>query len=206
MTDSGEILMAYSNFTIEEVELRFDLQLQAVSFLPEIEPIAPSDILNRYLDRGLTLAKRNVSEKARSEFIIAPIFLELETLLVDRISIFSGEDFTVDRSIGLSGICDFLIARSPAQLIIKAPVIAVVEAKKGVLRDGWGQCIAELVAAQKFNLQRHQEIPYTYGIVTSGLLWQFIRLSGQTVSIEPTEIPLHPLDRLLGILAWLAQN
>jgi hypothetical protein len=198
--------MAYSNFTIEEVELRFDLQVQAVSFLPKTPPIAPSDLLNCYLERGLTLAKRNVSEKAQSEFIIAPILLELETLLKDSISLFSGEDFTVDRSLGLSGICDFLIARSPAQLIIKAPVIAVVEAKKGVLRDGWGQCIAELVAAQKFNLQRHQEIPFTYGIVTSGLLWQFIRLSAQTVSIEPAEIPLQPLDRLLGILCWLAQN
>jgi hypothetical protein len=198
--------MAYSNFTIEEVELRFDLQLQAISFLPETTPIAPSDLLDRYLARGLTLAKRNVSGKAQSEFIIAPILLELETLLTDKISLFSGEDFTVDRSLGLNGICDFLIARSPAQLIIKAPVIAVVEAKKGVLRDGWGQCIAELVAAQKFNLQRHQEIPFTYGIVTSGLLWQFIRLSGQTVLIEPAEIPLHPLDRLLGILSWLAQN
>ncbi len=198
--------MAYSNFTIEEVELRFDLQLQAVSFLPETTPIAPSDLLNRYLERGLTLAKRNVSEKAQSEFIIAPILLELETLLTDSISLFSGEDFTVDRSLGLNGICDFLIARSPAQLIIKAPVIAVVEAKRGVLRDGWGQCIAELVAAQKFNLQRHQEISFTYGIVTSGLLWQFIRLSGSTVSIEPAEIPLQPLDRLLGILSWLAQN
>jgi hypothetical protein len=198
--------MAYSNFTIEEVELRFDLQLQAVSFLPETTPIAPSDLLNRYLERGLTLAKRNVSEKAQSEFIIAPILLELETILTDSISLFSGEDFTVDRSLGLNGICDFLIARSPAQLIIKAPVIAVVEAKRGVLRDGWGQCIAELVAAQKFNLQRHKEISFTYGIVTSGLLWQFIRLSGSTVSIEPAEIPLQPLDRLLGILSWLAQN
>jgi hypothetical protein len=198
--------MSYSNFTIEEVELRFDLQLQAVSFLPETTPIEPSDLLNRYLERGLTLAKRNVSEKAQSEFLIAPILLELETLLTDSISLFSGEDFTVDRSLGLNGICDFLIARSPAQLIIKAPVIAVVEAKRGVLRDGWGQCIAELVAAQKFNLQRHHEIAYTYGIVTSGLLWQFIRLSGSTVSIEPAEIPLHPLDRLLGILSWLAQN
>jgi hypothetical protein len=75
-----------------------------------------------------------------------------------------------------------------------------------LLRDGWGQCIAELVAAQKFNRQRHQEISFTYGIVTSGLLWQFIRLSEQTVSIEPAEIPLQPLDRLLGILSWLAQN
>jgi hypothetical protein len=56
--------MSYSNFTIEEVELRFDLQLQVVSFLPETTPIEPSDLLNRYLERGLTLAKRNVSEKA----------------------------------------------------------------------------------------------------------------------------------------------
>jgi hypothetical protein len=199
--------MAYSNFTIEEVELQFDLQLQADSFLPEIiPPIPPSDFLNRYLDRGLILTKRNVSEKARSEFLIAPILLELETRLADRISLFSGEDFTVDRSIGLSGICDFLIARSPAQLTIKAPVIVIVEAKKGVLRDGWGQCIAELVAAQKFNHQRHQDIPCTYGIVTSGTLWQFIKLSEQTVWLEPDEISLQPLDRLLGILCWLAQN
>jgi hypothetical protein len=87
--------MAYSNFTIEEVELRFDLQVQAISFLPETTPILPSDLLNRYLERGLTLAKRNVSEKAQSEFIIAPILLELETLLRDKISLFSGEDFTV---------------------------------------------------------------------------------------------------------------
>ena len=117
--------MAYSNFTIAEVELQFDLQLQAISFLPETTPIAPSDLLNRYIERGLTLAKRNVSEKARSEFSITPILLELETLLTDSISLFSGEDFTVDRSLGLNGICDFLIARSPAQLIIRAPVIAM---------------------------------------------------------------------------------
>jgi hypothetical protein len=165
--------MAYSNFTIEEVELQFDLQLQAVSFLPVVPPVAPSIFLDHYLDRGLILTKRNASEKARSEFLIAPILMELETSLVDSISLFSGEDFTVDRSLGLNGICDFLISRSPAQLTIKAPVIAVVEAKKGVLRDGWGQsatlcseetseqsvaaCIAEL-AAQKFNQQRHQEI------------------------------------------------
>jgi hypothetical protein len=198
--------MAYSNFTIEEVELQFDLQLQAVSFLPIVPPVTPSVFLNHYLDRGLILTKRNASEKAHSEFLIAPILMELETSLVDSISLFSGEDFTVDRSLGLNGICDFLISRSPAQLTIKAPVIAVVEAKKGVLRDGWGQCIAELVAAQKFNQQRHQEIACGYGIITNGLLWQFIKLSEKIVSIEPTEISLQPLDQLLGILTWLAQH
>jgi hypothetical protein len=198
--------MAYSNFTIEEVELQFNLELQAVSFLPIVSPVAPSKFLDHYLERGLILTKRNASEKARSEFLIAPILMELETSLVDSISLFSGEDFTVDRSLGLNGICDFLISRAPAQLTIKAPVIAVVEAKKGVLRDGWGQCIAELVAAQKFNRQRHQEVSCTYGIVTNGLLWQFIKLSDQMVSIEPTEVSLKPIDQLMGILTWLAQN
>jgi hypothetical protein len=31
--------MAYSNFTIEEVELQFYLQLQAISFLPKTSQI-----------------------------------------------------------------------------------------------------------------------------------------------------------------------
>jgi hypothetical protein len=198
--------MAYSNFTIEEVELKFNIQLQAQAFLPPIAPLAPSAFLSQHLEHGLRLVKRSASEKAKSEFLIAPILMELESLLSEKISLFSGEDFTVDRSLGLNGICDFLISQVPAQLTIKAPVIAIVEAKKGVLKDGWGQCMAELVAAQKFNQQRGQEIAGIYGIVTSGLLWQFMKLEGQTITIEPDEVALQPIDQLLGILYWLAQN
>jgi hypothetical protein len=198
--------MAYSNFTIEEVELKFNIQLQAQAFLPPIAPLAPSAFLSQHLEHGLRLVKRSASKKAKSEFLIAPILMELESLLSEKISLFSGEDFTVDRSMGLNGICDFLISQVPAQLTIKAPVIAIVEAKKGVLKDGWGQCMAELVAAQKFNQQRGQEISAIYGIVTSGLLWQFMKLEGQMITIEPDEVALQPIDQLLGILHWLAQN
>jgi hypothetical protein len=198
--------MAYSNFTIEEVELKFNIQLQAQAFLPPIASLAPSAFLSQHLEHGLRLVKRSASEKAKSEFLIAPILMELESLLSEKISLFSGEDFTVDRSLGLNGICDFLISQVPAQLTIKAPVIAIVEAKKGVLKDGWGQCMAELVAAQKFNQQRGQEISVIYGIVTSGLLWQFMKLERQTITIEPDEVALQPIDRLFGILHWLAQN
>jgi hypothetical protein len=198
--------MSYSSFTVEEAEIRFNLNLNVAPFVPMTEGIEPSVVLAQSLERGLKLVKRSVSEKAKSEFIIAPILLELESLLANEISLFSGEDFTVDRSLGLSGICDFLISRMPAQLTIKAPVIAIVEAKKGILRDGWGQCMAELVAAQKFNQIRGQAIVAIYGIVTSGLLWQFMKLEGQTVTIEPDELSLLPVDRLLGILQWLVRN
>ena len=198
--------MSYSRFTIEEVELKFDLNINSAVFLPIITPIEPSLGLAQSLERGLRLVKRSVSEKAKSEFIVAPLLLELESLLIDKISLFSGDDFTVDRELGLNGICDFLISKSPAQLTIKAPVIAIVEAKKGVLKDGWGQCIAELVAAQRFNCNRGEDIPIIYGIVTSGILWQFMKLENQTVTVEPDEYPLLPIDRILGILYWLVEQ
>ena len=198
--------MSYSRFTIEEVELKFDLNINSAVFLPIITPIEPSLGLAQSLERGLRLVKRSVSEKAKSEFIVAPLLLELESILIDKISLFSGDDFTVDRELGLNGICDFLISKSPAQLTIKAPVIAIVEAKKGVLKDGWGQCIAELVAAQRFNCNRGEDIPIIYGIVTSGILWQFMKLENQTVTVEPDEYPLLPIDRILGILYWLVEQ
>jgi hypothetical protein len=198
--------MSYSSFSIEEVEIKFDLNIDSAIFVPEVKLISPSSGLSQSLERGLKLVKRSVSEKAKSEFIIAPILLELESLLIDKISVFSGDDFTVDRELGLNGICDFLISRFPAQFVIKAPVIAIVEAKKGVLKDGWGQCIAELVAAQKFNHSRGQNIPVIYGIVTSGILWQFMKLEDRTVTVEPDEYPLLPIDRILGMLHWLVEN
>jgi hypothetical protein len=195
--------MTYSSFTLDEVETKFDLNLQTGSFLPSIEPIPPSPMLQQFLTTTLPLAQATGSEKARSEFLVAPILVELQALLQHTISLFSGEDFTVDRELGLNGVCDFLISRSSIQFKINAPVITLVEAKKGVLKDGWGQCIAEMVAAQKFNELRRQPITAIYGIVTSGTSWQFLKIQGVDVIIDLEEYSLAPPARLLGILKWM---
>ena len=50
---------------------------------------------------------------------------------------------------GLNGYCDFLVSRAVQQTVITAPAIVVVEAKKGDLSLGLGQCAAEMVAAQQ---------------------------------------------------------
>jgi hypothetical protein len=176
--------MPYSNFTLEEVKEKFTLKLQSTAFFPDLSPIAPSDWLEKTLVMALPLAQTTGSEKARSEFILAPILLELRSLTNNSISVFSGEDFTVDRDLGLSGICDFLISQTTTQFMIDAPVLALVEAKKGVLRDG---CIAEMVAAKKFNENRGKSIKYIYGIVTSGSLWHFFQMQGDIVMIDPNE-------------------
>jgi hypothetical protein len=197
--------MPYNNFTVEEVGDKFDLVFKAKSFLPELAEILPSNWLKETLVKTLPLTKMVGSEKARSEFIIAPILVELRGLAKDEISIFSGREFNVDRELGLNGICDFLISKSSDQLTLSAPILALVEAKKGVLEDGWGQCIAEMVAAQKFNEHKGKPIQSIYGIVTSGSLWHFLQMQGNSVLLDPNEYPLSPLEKLLAVLNWMVR-
>jgi hypothetical protein len=197
--------MPYSNFTLEEVRDKFSLQISSEPFFSDLEPIAPSDYLKQALIRSKPFQTTG-SEKARSEFIIAPILLELRYLKNNSVSIFSGEEFTVDRDLGLSGICDFLISCNGSELIIDAPVIALVEAKKGVLKDGWGQCVAEMVAAKKFNENRGKSIKNIYGIVTSGSLWHFFQMKQDIVFLDPNEYSLSPVDNLLAILNWMVSE
>jgi hypothetical protein len=69
-----------------------------------------------------------------------------------------------------------------------------------------GQCVAEMVAAQIFNLNEGKEILTIYGCVTSGKLWQFIKLEGSDVTIDVNEYQIVPVERILGILKWMLNN
>jgi hypothetical protein len=145
-------------------------------------------------------------EKARSEGIIYPVLLEVRRILNREISLFSGEDFTIDESIGLNGKCDFLLSRSPEVLEIEAPAIVIVEAKKADLRTGFGQCMAEMVAAQRFNAAKNRPVSVIYGSITSGTQWRFLKLEGNLVTIDLMDYPLPPVDEILGILVWMIEN
>jgi hypothetical protein len=197
--------MPYSNFTLDRAIDQFSLQLQEADFLPPVVDIAPSSALLSFLE-GISLGLNPGSEKARSEFIIAPILLELWNSFDRQIGIFSGVDFTVDASQDLSGICDFLIARSPIQSIITAPAVVIIEAKKGDINAGLGQCLAEMVAAQLFNTQKSQPVHNIYGTVTTGTSWQFLRLTGAAVTIGKREYSLYPIEQLLGVLTWMLHH
>lgn len=193
--------MAYSDFTLRKVKDAFDLKLvETGSFLTEFVPVQPSEYLQQTLERNLAMAIAVGTEKARSELLISPILVEVRERLQRRVSVFSGTDFTVDASVGLNGICDFLLSQSQEQLLIEAPAVMIVEAKKEDLNPGLGQCIAELVAAQRFNQTRDRPIPAVYGAVTTGSLWRFLKLSGQTVEIDLADYAVPPVETVLGIL------
>ena len=72
-------------------------------------------------------------------------------------------------------------------ITFKAPVVAVVEAKKEDLIAGLGQCAAEMVAIRLFNEREQSATPAVYGCVTSGTNWRFLKLEGSTLSIDRPE-------------------
>ncbi|MEB3180378.1 MAG: hypothetical protein VKL59_15295 [Nostocaceae cyanobacterium] len=199
--------MSYSEFTLARVKRDFGLTIiEGERFLPEIEPIEPSIYLKESLKEGLPLAIATGSEKARSELIISPILVEVRKILERKVSLFSGEDFTVAPELGLSGICDFLISRSPEQVFIEAPAVIVVEAKKADLKLGLGQCVAEMIAAQKFNQANNNYIPNIYGSVSSGTAWRFLKLVEQTLTIDLNDYPVPPAEVILGMLVWMVKE
>lgn len=197
--------MSYSEFTLKKVRDDFGLTLvEGDRFLPEITPVTPADYLVEFLQESLPLAVGTGSEKARSELIISPLLLEVRRQTQRQVSVFSGEDFTVDASVGLNGVCDFLISRSTEQMMIESPVVIILEAKKGDLKPGLGQCIAEMVAAQRFNQENQREILTLYGAISNGTVWRFLKLEGTIVTLDLTEYSLNPVAQLLGTLVWMA--
>lgn len=130
----------------------------------------------------------------------------MRRILNFQVSLFSGRDFTVDPEKGLNGYIDYLISRSQEQLEIEAPVVVLVEAKRDNLNVGYGQCIAEMVAAQQFNQTNELPISTIYGVVTNGTQWRFMKLEDKTVSIELMDYPLPPVDPILGMLVWIVKE
>ena len=140
------------------------------------------------------------TEKARSEFIIVPLLLEVIEQASPPVSIFSGVEFNPDPERGLRGVCDFLLSLSPEQLTIKAPVVAVVEAKNENLKTGINQCIAEMLAAQVFNRAKNNPIETVFGAVTTGTTWIFLRLKENIVHLDRTEYHISQPDKIVAIL------
>lgn len=194
--------MAYSDFSLASVKKNFNLTISSQKDLFSATPILEcSNLLTETLAYNVPFALASNTEKSRSEMIITPILLELTKQYPSQISLFSGVDFTVDSEQGLNGNCDFLISRSSELLIISAPVILIVEAKRENINLGLGQCVAEMYAAKIFNEREGNEISPIYGVVTTGEIWKFLKLEGQVIEIDLSEYFLNEMNKIMGILA-----
>lgn len=200
--------MAYSNFnSLKKVETRLGLKIQRGYFFSfdEIVPLGSSDWLYESLKR----AKRQGydSEKERSERIVWPILSELSNLNDLGLTIYSGHELNVDKSLGLNGECDFLLAlgRKVIQMI-QSPLFSVVEAKRQDLAWGTAQCAAQMVGIYKFNELEGKKLPYLYGATTDGVKWNFLKLENNVLTVDQTDVLFGDIPKLLGILQFLLDD
>ena len=199
--------MAYSNFTLETVRKTFQLETdEAADISSDIAAIVPSTELSKILARNVPVAIGINTEKAKSEMIVANVLLELREQFERRISVFSGIDFNIDAESGLTGVCDFLISLSPTQFHLETPVIILVEAKKDDPTNGLGQCVAEMIAAQRFNAESGNDLPCIYGAATTGTMWQFLKLEAQQLYIDSAIYSIGQCDKILGILSSMVEQ
>jgi hypothetical protein len=199
--------MAYSDFTLKKV--KSDLNLQIIenrSLFSTIQPLEISDYLEKTLKRNVPLALSINTEKARSELIIINILLEIRDKLLDKVSLFSGVDFNVDRDRGLVGFCDYIISGSSEQFYLDKPILTIVEAKNENIVSGLGQCIAEMYAANLFNERENVNLPIIYGAVTTGDEWKFLQLEKQKISIDIDSYYISNIEKIIGILVQIAQQ
>ena len=192
--------MAYSDFTLSQVLDQFELNQQSVDLFNQVKPIAMSDWLKETLSRSQKLALLSSTEKARSEFIVVPILLELQRRNPHLLAIYSGKQFDVDSSRGLNGASDFILGKGLMSRVIQAPVFSLVQAKRQDLEIGLGQCTAQMTAIQIFNQKKHQSLDAVFGCVTTAESWQFLKLEDYNLWIEPQIYYLNELGKIIGIL------
>ena len=195
--------MAYADFDIEMAETRLGVVVHTADLFPDLvaQPV-PAWLIDQ-LRRASTLPF--VSEKARSELVISPILLAVREMSGDRMSVLSGIRFDVEPNRGLVGECDFLMSFSDPLPVVRPPVITLLEAKKQDIDAGLGQCIAQMVAARIFN-ERHGKTGSVFGCVTTAEIWQFLRLDGSEVKLDPTRRLISDVGELLGVFRLILKQ
>ncbi len=192
--------MGYSDYSFKKIKDKFGIENQKLSLFPNIQHQEPSEFLKEHLKIANSLNLR--SEKARSEAIVFPLLLDVRERSSGFFTIYSGDSLNVNED--LRGECDFMLAKDINSYDVNYPVIQIVEAKKHDIEDlGIPQCAAQLVGARYFNLDNGIELKKIYGCATTGKLWQFLVLEGNTIYVDDKQYYLGNLPELLGAFQYI---
>ena len=195
--------MAFTDFnSITQVQEVFNIKYREVDYI-EYEGVEPSPTFLEefaFNQRHIDLFS---SEAARCENVIYPILRDVYKNYVDQFSLWSHRPISYDAE--LTGTPDYLVSTKSelGKTVPGIPIIIVVEAKRNDFVKGWGQCLAELVAAQKINDDPRKPV---YGIVTDGQLWQFGKLVEDLFTRNATVLAISDLKKVFGAVTYLMQE
>jgi hypothetical protein len=195
--------MSFNNYKkIADVLEEFSINYDEANFIQKIQIEIEPYFKNRL---ELTLKEAIVfnSEYAICENLIYPILFEIWQHYREKLVIWSHQPLNYDEQ--LSGIPDYIIAnRSPqGKIIFEKPYFILVEAKKDNFEEAWGQCLAELVAAQKINNNPDLNL---FGVVSNGKFWEFGQLKNDCFQKNNQDYSLYPLEELFAALNYIFQH
>jgi hypothetical protein len=195
--------MAFTDFkSIQQVQQTFNIKYTEENYI-EYDELEPSPT---FLEE-FNFSRQNIdvfsSEAARCENIIYPIIREVYKKYVAKFSLWSHHTLSYDEV--LTGTPDYLItSKSPlGKTILGLPLIVIVEAKQNNFMAGWGQCLAELLAAQKLN--QNETLP-VQGVVTDGETWHFGKLVRQVFIKNETVLAISDLKKIFGAISCLLRD
>lgn len=192
--------MFFSNFkslglTVKELQVIY----AETDFISQVVfPV--SDYFRQDLEYVMREGVVNNSEFAICENMIYPILKEIWKPYSSTFTLWSHELLTCDDS--LSGFPEYILARrSPlGKVVFDKPYLLIVEAKQDNFDWGWGQCLAEMVAAERL----HEGISITiFGIVSNGITWEFGKLKGQNFTHHPSPYSIFDLDKLFAVVNFI---
>ncbi|NEO91057.1 MAG: hypothetical protein F6K56_12735 [Moorea sp. SIO3G5] len=192
--------MAFSDFkTIADVQKHYQIKYEEGTFIVSQDTDPPEIFL-----KDLEFYKETIdvfsSEASRSEIIISPLLRELYKKYYKTYAFWIQKSIFYDQI--LSGTPDYIFSTKSelGKTVLEKPLVIIIEAKKNDFQQGWGQCLAELVASQKINQDVQRPV---YGIVTDGNLWQFGRLKIDIFTQNIENFTIDKLSRLYGALDYL---
>lgn len=160
--------MPFSSFkNIGAVIKQFNLTYREENFIVPAEA-TPREAFKAEIEFSLREVVVDNSEYAICENFIYPILKEVWKNYKEKLMLWSHRPLNYDEQ--LSGVPDYIVAqRSPqGKVVFDQPYFLVVEAKEDNFTQGWGQCLAELIAARSLSENPKQTI---FGIVSNGEKW-----------------------------------
>lgn len=195
--------MAFSNFkSIGEVLKEYRVTFSEANFITEVS-FHISDYFRADLEIVMREGVVNNSEFAICENLIYPVLKEVWKIYSSKFTLWSHQSLNCDQK--LSGYPEYILARrSPlGKVVFDKPYFLLVEAKQDDFEGGWGQCLAEMVAAQRLN----DEYPITiFGIVSNGDRWQFAKLEKNIFTKNITFYTIQELDKLFAVVNFIFQQ
>lgn len=195
--------MAFSDYkSLAQVQQQFQVKYREEQFIL-VQSLEVSQSFLADFNFSKEHLDWSASEAARCEIIIFPILREVYKRYSKHCALWVQKPFSYDEN--LTGTPDYLFTtKSPlGKTVWGIPLLVIIEAKRNDFEQGWGQCLAELIAAQKINQDPSRLV---YGIVTDGNLWQFGKLGEDTFVKQRDNYTIDELGRLFGAIDFVLQS